>query len=134
MGAHRISTGGASALPFALISDAIPKLSRDALEGLVEDLIDRLDLADGDPEIEPNGDELDGSGTAEDDYHPGCDRHRPGCPISDPPEEDDEDYCLSSEDRGSSYMPNANFPGRQLFKEFESDPDCERWHQPVHLP
>lgn len=133
MGAHRISSGGASALPLALISDAIPRLSRDALEGLVEDLIDRLDRADGDPDIEPNGDELDGSGTAEDDYQPGYDNVRPGCPISDPPEEDDQDYCLSSEDRGSGHMPNATFIGHNRASEGESDPDCERWHQPVHL-
>ena len=60
-------------------------------------LIDLLDAAGGDADLEPNGDELDGD-RAEDEfgdlltYAAGA-----GCPISDPPEEDAED-CSGFED------------------------------------
>ncbi|MBB3990856.1 hypothetical protein [Croceicoccus naphthovorans] len=49
-------------------------------------ILERLDQLDGDSDVEPNGDELDGN-LGEDDFCP----HRPGmwgggvgCPISDP--------------------------------------------------
>jgi hypothetical protein len=48
-------------------------------------MIDHLDEMDGDPDLEANGDELDGS-LGEDDF---CDHNadwlgHPGCPLSDP--------------------------------------------------
>ena len=47
-------------------------------------LVERLDLIDGDPDIEANGDELDGSG-GEDDFTPqGSGFDGPGCALSDP--------------------------------------------------
>lgn len=87
-----------AALPLALIEQAIPKLSRHDLEGLTERLIDRLDEIDGDLDVEPNGDELDGSG-AEDDF---CDHNAPGmpapgCPLSDP-DMGAEDYAFDPEE------------------------------------
>lgn len=56
-------------------------------------LIARLDRADGDTDLECNGDELDGTG-GEDDF---CDHHHlhygPGCPVSDPDAAVDDDPC-----------------------------------------
>ena len=132
MGAQMI--GGASGLPSAaLLESAIRRLSRDALADLCEQLIDRLDTIDGDSDIEPNGDELDGTG-AEDDYQTGCEVAGPfpGCPISDPSEDGDSDYCEASDDRGSS-GPNALFRGFVSHKQLDFEDDCERWHQPVSL-
>ena len=61
----------------------IDAFERDDVERAVDMLIDRLDAAAGDPDLEPNGDELDGNG-CEDDFG----RHKPdglaGCPIADP--------------------------------------------------
>jgi hypothetical protein len=82
--------GTAGALPLALIAQAIPRLSRTDLEILTERLIDELDLRAGDSDIEPNGDERDGS-MAEDDFHQQGENWRmyPGCPLADPGEPDD---------------------------------------------
>lgn len=65
----------------------VPMAPRHAVEQLIEQAIEALDLLDGDPDIEPNGDELDGEG-AEDEPHiyhisRALDRGA-GCPISDP--------------------------------------------------
>lgn len=84
--ATRHNLGGGQPLPFALISQAIARLSRHDLEALTESLIDRLDALDPDPDNEPNGDELDGT-SAEDDYLSTWESYpMPGCPISDPAE------------------------------------------------
>lgn len=81
------TTGGAiRPLPNpALLESAIRRLSRASLEDLCEQLIDRLDAMDPDPDIEANGDELDANG-AEDDFmpHSASWKGEPGCPVSDP--------------------------------------------------
>ena len=71
-----VHTGRAAALPLTLIAQAIPRLSRDALEGLAEALIDRLDEIDGDPDEEANG--------TEDDPITHWDNCGPGCPFTEP--------------------------------------------------
>jgi hypothetical protein len=53
----------------------------------VEELVDTLDVLDSDPDVEPNGDEADGT-NAEDDFlgetvGRGSGLDGPGCPISD---------------------------------------------------
>lgn len=58
---------GASALPLSVALSVIPSLPRPLLSRLVDRAIERLDEMDGDTELEPNGDELDGS-AAEDDF------------------------------------------------------------------
>ncbi len=61
-------------------------LSRHELAALTERLIEALDSMEGDHDLEPNGDELDGS-TAEDDYGASTNMHIWGhadCPIADP--------------------------------------------------
>jgi hypothetical protein len=73
------------ALPTAAQAFVVPD-SREAIELAVEALIARLDEADGDPDLEPNGDECDGT-NAEDEFlggHAGGWWDGPGCPISDP--------------------------------------------------
>ena len=60
-----------------------PAAPLEAVRNTIQRAIDALDDIDGDPDLEPNGDELDGS-LGEDDFclHnalPGS-----GCPISDP--------------------------------------------------
>ena len=77
----------------------IPSLPRPALARLVQHAIDRMDDIDGDPDFGPDGDELDGS-MAEDDFHPQNANWMgfPGCPLSDPAEDDDQDYCVAGDD------------------------------------
>lgn len=74
--------------PLDVVLSAIPSLPRALLARLVERAIECLDEMDGDPDIEPNGDETDHSG-GEDDCDPTCERILglgPGCPLSDPGE------------------------------------------------
>lgn len=84
MSALHIRIGrGASRLPAEIALALIPSLPRPHLERLVQQLIDRMDEADGDTDIEANGDELDG-GNCEDDFGaPANWLLGPGCPISD---------------------------------------------------
>ncbi|WP_327751675.1 hypothetical protein VVT58_01935 [Sphingobium sp. SJ10-10] len=68
----------------AALLTVIPSLSRPELGRLVQRMIDHMDAMDGDTDLGPNGDELDGS-MGEDDF---C-VHKtymagPGCPVSDP--------------------------------------------------
>src|SRR5690606_1851743 len=88
MATHHHKVGGTTALPLALIGQAIPMLSRHDLEALTERLIDRLDQVDGDPDVE----EDDPSGQSDEDgVNPGravfvmhgASYAGPGCPISD---------------------------------------------------
>lgn len=106
MVAVRIHLAQPSGLPLALIAQAIPKLSRHDLEDLTERLIDRLDEIDGDIDVEPNGDERDGS-LGEDDFNVqhGNWMAQPGCPLSDPDMgvedyafDPEEDMCLAGDD------------------------------------
>ena len=81
-----VSTGGARALPIDLLLGAILSLPRKTLDRLVERAIAQLDELDGDPDLELNGDEHDGS-NAEDEvlhfYHY-AGKQGPGFLISDP--------------------------------------------------
>ncbi|MAM37254.1 MAG: hypothetical protein CL949_01820 [Erythrobacter sp.] len=77
----------------------IPSLPRQALARLVQRAIDHMDDMDGDPDLGPDSDELDGN-IAEDDFH-----HQnanwmghAGCPVSDPGEDDSEDRCTAGDD------------------------------------
>lgn len=66
---------------------AIPSLSRSALEGLVDRAIEYMDSLDPDPDLEPNGDELDYTGAEDEPFSPAfglARQHGPGCPIADP--------------------------------------------------
>lgn len=54
---------------------------RDEIEIAVDLLIERLDARDGDPDLEADGDELDGSPSEDEFMHHGHDG--PGCPIAD---------------------------------------------------
>tara|TARA_R110000868_G_scaffold305573_7_gene566624 strand:- start:9712 stop:10125 length:414 start_codon:yes stop_codon:yes gene_type:complete len=77
----------------------IPSLPRQSLARLVQQAIDRMDDLDGDPDLGPDGDELDGS-MGEDDFHPqNADwRGYAGCPVADPEEDDTVDRCLAGDD------------------------------------
>lgn len=59
--------------------------NREELGHAIEVLIALLDVWDGDPDLEPNGDELDGS-MGEDDFciHNTGSDYAAGCPVSDP--------------------------------------------------
>lgn len=97
-----IDFGRVSALPpLALLSQALPRLSRHQLEAAVELLIDRMDEIDGNSDVEANGDELDGS-NAEDDYGGSSNvgiYDAPGCPIADPDLAVDDSGCDEDTDR-----------------------------------
>ncbi|MEJ7926371.1 hypothetical protein WG908_06310 [Sphingobium sp. AN641] len=77
----------------------IPSLPRPALARLVQHAIDRIDNIDGDPDVEPDGEELDGL-LGEDDFHPqnALWLGYAGCPIADPDEDDSEDRCMAGDD------------------------------------
>jgi hypothetical protein len=80
----------------------VAKLPRNAVHAMIDMLIERLDLDDGDPDVEPNGDEADGS-MEEDEFM----FHRldgPGCPLADP------DYC-SAHDDDPTYQSYDGRPG-----------------------
>ena len=64
------------------IDRLLSRFGRRQIEGFIAVAIDLLDLADGDSDIELNGDEHDHN-NAEDDF---CDHNGfgPGCPVSDP--------------------------------------------------
>jgi hypothetical protein len=68
--------------PPAAVTRVLATFDRNQLEGFIAVAIDLLDLADGDPDLEPNGDELDGS-LGEDDFHAQF-GFGPGCPVADP--------------------------------------------------
>jgi hypothetical protein len=51
-----ITTGGMRSLPFGLLSQSLPLLTRHELEDVIERLIDELDRRDGDLEREPEED------------------------------------------------------------------------------
>ena len=86
-----------SALP--ALTAMLARYDRAALEDIVSAAIEVMDLMDGDTDLEPNGDELDGS-MAEDDFGPQNANWLgyPGCPISDPGEDDTEDRCVAGDD------------------------------------
>ena len=79
----------------------LANLDRSAIASAVEALVNLLDVLDGDPDAEANGDELDGNG-AEDDF---CDHNTPlslegpGCPIADPDTAIDDNGCDGDTDR-----------------------------------
>jgi len=69
-----------------------------------EIILRRLDDIDGDPDLSPDGDELDGT-AAEDDFYPHSNwRAEPGCPISDPDMAVDDEGCDDiNDDREEEY-------------------------------
>ena len=89
--------------PAPAVIAILSRFDRSQLEGFIEIAIELTETLDGDPDIELNGDEADGS-LSEDDFNGhNCPMHLqgPGCPISDPAEEDD--HCgQSTEDELSS--------------------------------
>lgn len=77
----------------------IPSLPRPALARLVQRAVDRMDDLDGDPDLGPDGDELDGSMGEDDFYDQSADwMGHAGCPVSDPGEDDSEDRCIAGDD------------------------------------
>lgn len=89
MAVHAPITGAPSRAillpPILAFLMGVPVAPRSAVERTIQAAIDALDLLDGDPDLETNGDELDGTG-GEDDF---CDQNSnwlayPGCPVSDP--------------------------------------------------
>lgn len=106
-----MAKGVASSLPLDLILDTIPSLPRPVLSRMVARMIERLDEMDGDPDVEPNGDESDHSG-GEDDCDPTCERIRglgPGCPLSEPGEIDHRNLrpTYDGEDQSVIVLPAA---------------------------
>ena len=86
--------------PPAAVSRVLSTFDREQLAGFIAVAIELLDLADGDTDVEFNGDELDGS-MGEDDFHPQANWDGiAGCPVSDPPEPDDEDTGIEDDPRG----------------------------------
>lgn len=80
--------GGASAppptVPLDVLLSAIPSLPRPLLSRLTARMIERLDEIDGDPDLEPAGDEEDGNGVEDEPCAWFVSPRGPGCPFSDP--------------------------------------------------
>lgn len=79
MAARPNTTGGAAALPLALLEQAIPSLTRDELAALAERVIDRLDEIDGDPDEE----QPDVEDSFVITWQARANSTGPGCPIAD---------------------------------------------------
>ena len=96
----RIIAAG-EAVPLFDLPDALGK--HEAAGGIadtIEGLIAFLDDLGGDPDIESNGDELDGT-AGEDDFYPHSNwLAQPGCPISDP------DACSAGDD--GDWLPGSD--------------------------
>jgi hypothetical protein len=94
---------------------------RDEIEAAVDALIAYMDAHTPDADLEPDGDERDGN-SSEDDFmwHGGF---GPGCRVSDPDEDDDEDCCRAGEDDAAMFSRGAQmgFAGDCAL----SDPDAE---------
>ena len=68
----------------ASIIEGLSFAPRQIVSETVAGLIDVLDRMDGDSDLEPNGDELDGTG-GEEDFGIHCTtEYAAGCPIADP--------------------------------------------------
>ena len=93
MTALSISFGPSTALPLDVLLSMIPSLPRAALDRLTERMIDRMDEIDGDADIEPNGDDLDGA-EIEDEFYSWRDSD-PGDPAD---AEDDTEDCYPAGD------------------------------------
>jgi hypothetical protein len=108
MASHAFAPLPAAALfPIGPALSAITRAPRAELEFLIERAIERLDAIDGDTDIEPNGDELDG-GNGEDDFGP----HNNillgvGCPIADPDCSVDDFGCDDENDDREEEEPLA---------------------------
>ncbi|MDT7527991.1 hypothetical protein OVY29_04875 [Sphingopyxis sp. SE2] len=79
--------------PPAAVMRMLASHSREQLEGFIEVALSLLDLADGDPDIEPNGDEEDGTGAEDEQGAHTCDASGPGCAVSDPDSAVDDLGC-----------------------------------------
>ncbi len=77
--------------PMPAVARILSQFDRPQLAGFIEVAIGLLDGADGDPDVELNGDETDGN-ASEDDfmYHGGS---GPGCLIADPDAAVDDSAC-----------------------------------------
>jgi hypothetical protein len=69
--------------PMPTVARILSGFDRAQLAGFIEVAISLLDAGDGDPDLEPNGDEQDGSYCAEDEFMQ-LHSDGPGCPIADP--------------------------------------------------
>lgn len=98
----------------------IDRAPRAAIDAMLDQAIAELDAIDGDPDIEPTGDELDGTG-GEDDFC--CHSYDgPGCPIADPDCGADDNCCDDDEmDLDEGYFDHPGFiPGGGSGMEGES--------------
>lgn len=97
--------------PAAPLMRLLSRFDRRKVEAFAEISIAMLDLMDPDPDLEPNGDELDGS-NAEDDYHGSANTglwSGPGCPISDPDLAADDVACDGDDDREPEECGHAEY-------------------------
>ena len=85
---------GFAQVPPAAVTRVLASFDRQQLEGFVAVALDLMDLDDGDPDLEVNGDELDGT-NAEDEVGNNHFNYGlgPGCPISDPDSAVDDRPC-----------------------------------------
>lgn len=90
MATHALNMGALTRAPFipappAAVTRMLSRFDRRQLAGFITVAIDLLDFADGDPDLEPIGDETDGDLHSEDEFmlHSSRDDGA-GCPLADP--------------------------------------------------
>ena len=94
----------------ALFLRTVGAFERDEIEAAVDGLIALLDTSDGDPDVEPNGDELDASFL---EWRPGgrmsfaCAAGFEDAEDDDPAEDDDSDCCAAGEDDAARFSRGA---------------------------
>lgn len=112
-------------IAWAATPDDVATLPRNAVHDMIERLLAWIDEKDGDPDLELDGDELDGNGS-EDDFMTHTGDGRPGCPIADPDkgadddgEGVDDDTELNGDEKDSN-----NAEDEVLHSAFASGPGC----------
>ena len=70
--------------PMPAVMRTLAQFDRTSLEGFISVAIGLLDVVDGDPEMELNGDESDHTGSEECFVEHYCYEPGAGCPVSDP--------------------------------------------------
>lgn len=70
------------AVPMPAVTAILSRYDRSQLEAFISFAIDLIDLADGDSDLEANGDEHDGNNAEDEILHSSL-GGTPGCPVSD---------------------------------------------------
>ncbi|HEX8443033.1 MAG TPA: hypothetical protein VF631_05235 [Allosphingosinicella sp.] len=110
-----------------LMLSAIPSLPRPVLARLTARLIDHMDEMEPDPDVEANGDELDGTPTADDPIFPASGER--GFDFlgaaGDPDDAEDDDPDSSVEDDPRGFDPEQDFGADDVGEDCQGGDVCD---------